>query len=79
MTRRLSRIPFTHRGCATPKLAIIGGRLEDDNDAIYDEMRRLAGPMTPLTYLRSWRWAEPYVDHAGTGRLVVLDGRALGV
>ena len=43
MTRRLSRIPFTHRGCATPKLAIIGGRLEDDNDAIYDEMRRLAG------------------------------------
>ena len=26
-----------------PKLAIIGGRLEDDNAAIYDEMRRLAG------------------------------------
>lgn len=42
------------------------------------EMTRLAGPMTPLTYLRSWRWPEPYVDHAGTGRLVVLDGRALG-
>ncbi len=30
-------------GSATPKLAIIGGRLEDDNSAIYDEMRRLAG------------------------------------
>ena len=26
-----------------PKLAIIGGRLEDDNAAIYDEMRRTAG------------------------------------
>lgn len=26
-----------------PKLAVIGGRLEDDNAAIYDEMRRLAG------------------------------------
>ncbi|AQT81815.1 cyanophycinase [Mycolicibacterium litorale] len=43
MTRRLSRISFTHRGSATPKLAIIGGRLEDDNAAVYDEMRRLAG------------------------------------
>ncbi len=43
MTRRLSRISFTHRGGATPKMAIIGGRLEDDNAAIYDEMRRLAG------------------------------------
>lgn len=42
MTRRRSRISFT-RGSATPKLAVIGGRLEDDNDAIYDEMRRLAG------------------------------------
>ena len=30
-------------GSSTPKLAIIGGRLEDDNAAIYDEMRRLAG------------------------------------
>lgn len=43
MTRRLSRISFTHRGTATPKLAVIGGRLEDDNVAIYDEMRRLSG------------------------------------
>ncbi len=48
MTRRLSRIAFTHCGpaqrrSATPKLAIIGGRLEDDNAAIYDELRRLAG------------------------------------
>ncbi|MGD9619590.1 MAG: cyanophycinase [Mycolicibacterium sp.] len=43
MTRRLSRISFTHRGTAIPKLAIIGGRLEDDNVAIYDEIRRLTG------------------------------------
>ena len=43
MTRKLSRILFTHRAGAIPKLAIIGGRLEDDNTAIYDEMRRLAG------------------------------------
>lgn len=43
MTRRLSRISFTHRGSGTPKLAIIGGRLEDDNAAIYNEMHRLAG------------------------------------
>ena len=43
MTRRLKRISFTQRGNATPKLAIIGGRLEDDNAAIYDEMRRLSG------------------------------------
>ncbi|NDC60138.1 MAG: hypothetical protein EBZ50_15210, partial [Alphaproteobacteria bacterium] len=26
-----------------PKLAIIGGRLEDDNRAVYREMRRLSG------------------------------------
>ncbi|WP_059015931.1 cyanophycinase [Mycobacterium sp. M26] len=30
-------------GIATPRLAVIGGRLEDDNAAVYDEMRRLAG------------------------------------
>lgn len=42
MTRRLGRVAFA-RGSGTPKLAIIGGRLEDDNVAIYDEMRRLAG------------------------------------
>lgn len=30
-------------GSATPKLAVVGGRLEDDNAAIYAEMHRLAG------------------------------------
>jgi cyanophycinase len=34
---------LTHRGSATPKLAIIGGRLEDDNAAIFNEMHRLSG------------------------------------
>ncbi|AGC62930.1 cyanophycinase CphB [Mycobacterium liflandii 128FXT] len=43
MTRQLSRISLTDRGSATPKLAIIGGRLEDDNAAVYHEMHRLAG------------------------------------
>ena len=56
MTGRPGRFPFAPRGTPkgrTPrlahrrehllKLAIIGGRLEDDNAAIYDEMRRLAG------------------------------------
>lgn len=43
MTGRRGRFPFAHRREHHPKLAIIGGRLEDDNAAIYDEMRRLAG------------------------------------
>ena len=43
MTGRLGRFPCAHRREHQPKLAIIGGRLEDDNDAIYAEMRRLAG------------------------------------
>ena len=43
MTRRLSRISFTQCGSAPAKLAIIGGRLEDDNVAIYEEMHRLSG------------------------------------
>lgn len=43
MTVRRGRFPCAHRGEHNRKLAIIGGRLEDDNAAIYDEMRRLAG------------------------------------
>ena len=43
MTSRRGRFPCAHRREHLPKLAIIGGRLEDDNAAIYDEMRRLAG------------------------------------
>ena len=41
------------------------------------ELRRLAGPMTPLTYTRTWRWQEPYVDYEQTGRLVFLRPHAL--
>src|SRR5262245_32186813 len=33
---------------------------------------RLAGPMTPITYLRTADYREPYTDHARIGRLVVL-------
>ena len=35
-------------------------------------LRRLAGPMTPLTYLRTADYREPYIDHGRIGRLVVL-------
>lgn len=41
------------------------------------ELRRLAGPMTPLTYMRTCRWLEPYTDYEKTGRLVFLQPRAL--
>ncbi|MBU3749302.1 MAG: cyanophycinase, partial [Mycobacterium sp.] len=52
MTARRGRFPFAprrelrplaHRRERLPKLAVIGGRLEDDNAAIYEEMHRLAG------------------------------------
>ena len=36
----LKSVPLTGNN---PKLAVIGGRLEDDNDAIYAEMHRLSG------------------------------------
>jgi cyanophycinase len=35
--------PLSPRRDANPKLAVIGGRLEDDNAAVYSEMHRLAG------------------------------------
>ncbi|MBI2372365.1 MAG: hypothetical protein HYV07_00060 [Deltaproteobacteria bacterium] len=44
-----------------PTLTFLTGRL-----------RRLAGPMSPLLYLRTERWQEPYTDHSGCGRLVFL-------
>jgi hypothetical protein len=33
---------------------------------------RLAGPLTPLTYLRTAAFREPYTDHESTGRVIVL-------
>lgn len=35
-------------------------------------LRRLAGPMTPITYLRTADYREPYIDYGAIGRLVVL-------
>jgi hypothetical protein len=35
-------------------------------------LRRLAGPLSPLVYLRTADYTEPYTDHERTGRLVVL-------
>lgn len=40
-------------------------------------LRRFAGPCTPLLYLRTLRYREPFVDHENTGRLVFLRPREL--
>jgi hypothetical protein len=36
------------------------------------ELSRLAGPQTPLLYMRTIEYVEPYVDHEDIGRLVFL-------
>jgi hypothetical protein len=36
------------------------------------KLARFAGPQTPLTYMRTVDYQEPYTDHAATGRLVFL-------
>jgi hypothetical protein len=43
------------------------------------DLRRLAGPLTPITYMRSHRYVEPYTDHGRIGRLVILDPRVLKI
>src|SRR5437764_15080723 len=35
-------------------------------------LRRLAGPMSPLVYMRTAEYTEPYTDYERTGRLVLL-------
>jgi hypothetical protein len=35
-------------------------------------LRRLAGPLSPLVYMRTTDYAEPYTDYERTGRLVLL-------
>jgi hypothetical protein len=35
-------------------------------------LRRLAGPLSPLVYMRTAAYVEPYTDHERTGRLVLL-------
>ena len=42
------------------------------------ELRRLAGPMAPVLYLRTSAYEEPYVDYEHTGRLVFLQPSQLG-
>jgi hypothetical protein len=36
------------------------------------QLRRLAGPLSPLVYMRTVEYVEPYTDYERTGRLVVL-------
>jgi hypothetical protein len=36
------------------------------------ELSRLAGPLTPLLYMRTLAYREPYVDHEDIGRLMFL-------
>jgi len=45
-----------------------------DGMALYldDKLTRLAGPLSPITYLRTADYAEPYADHGAIGRLVFL-------
>ena len=40
-------------------------------------LERLAGPLTPLLYMRTASFVEPFTDHAGTGRLAFLEPRAV--
>lgn len=40
-------------------------------------LKRLAGPMAPILYLRTADYAEPYTDYEDIGRLVVLRPRAI--
>ncbi len=36
------------------------------------ELRRLCGPLTPVIYMRTEDYVEPYIDHESIGRLVLL-------
>ena len=40
-------------------------------------LSRLAGPLTPLTYLRTAAFTEPYVDFEATGRVMLLRPREI--
>src|SRR5262249_25894472 len=41
------------------------------------QLRRLAGPTSPLVYMRTAEYVEPYTDHERTGRLILLRPLAL--
>jgi hypothetical protein len=40
-------------------------------------LKRLAGPMAPILYLRTSRYVEPYTDYENIGRLAVLRPKAI--
>jgi hypothetical protein len=42
------------------------------------ELRRLAGPLSPIIYLRTEEYVEPYTDYERIGRLLFLRPLALG-
>lgn len=41
------------------------------------KLTRLAGPMSPITYMRTADYQEPYTDHGRIGRLVFLNPNEL--
>lgn len=41
------------------------------------KLTRLAGPLSPITYMRTADYEEPYTDHGRIGRLVFLDPKEL--
>jgi hypothetical protein len=43
-----------------------------------DLLPRLAGPLSPIVYMRTAEYVEPYTDFERTGRLVILRPLALG-
>jgi hypothetical protein len=42
-------------------------------------LKRLAGPLSPITYTRSAEYCEPYTDFEGIGRVVMFRPGRLGV
>jgi hypothetical protein len=42
------------------------------------KLPRLAGPLSPIVYMRTAEYEEPYTDYEQTGRLVILRPLALG-
>lgn len=39
------------------------------------DLTRLCGPLSPITYLRTAAYREPYQDHGGIGRIMLLQPR----
>ena len=43
------------------------------------DLQRLSGMLSPITYLRTANYVEPYTDHGRIGRVMVLAPRNIGV